>query len=141
MIFPFFEDVAIAEDTEKVFPPYKDIAWDYENNKPRMKNGDFEFATGIEAIKGWIYRTIQCTRYRHEIYSWDYGNELSDLIGKAFNALSRSEAERLIKESLLINRYITKVDVTQIEMSEGRVKIKVNVETIYGNASVSGVTS
>lgn len=119
--------------TSEEAPLYKEVAWDIANNKPLLENGEFKYVTGIEAIKSWIYRTIQTERYRHEIYSWNHASELSELIGKPFNALNKAEAERIIKESILVNPYVTDLRISNILFLEGKITIEVEVVTIYGN--------
>ncbi|WKK94831.1 DUF2634 domain-containing protein [Clostridioides difficile] len=65
-----------------------------------------------EAIKVWVYKCIKTNKNEHEIYSNDYGTELTDLIGQKYSkGLTESEASRYIKEALLMNPYILQVDV------------------------------
>ena len=87
---------------------------------------------GNEAIKIWIYKALQTPRYQYEIYTWDYGSELSSLIGKAYTkGLTRSEASRYIKEALLINPYILDVDVVSTSFDGDVLSAYVKVKTIY----------
>lgn len=39
--------------------------------------------TAIEAIKQTIYKILSTERYKHIIYSWNFGIELEDLIGNS----------------------------------------------------------
>lgn len=128
--FPFFENA--VETTEKIMPLYKDIAWDYENNKPIVIDGVFKLVTGVEAIKGWIYRIIQTERYKHEIYSWNYGSEISTIVGKTYNALNKSESERIVKECIRMNPYVTDVTIIESIFSDNKITMKFEVDTIYG---------
>lgn len=130
-IFPFFENTTV---TNEELPLYKDIAWDFENNKPILENGDFKFVTGIEAVKSWIYRTIQTERYKHEIYTWNHASELNSLIGKQFNSLNKAEAERIVKESILVNPYITDLEVIDINFLDSKITIEFIVQTVYGSS-------
>lgn len=126
-------DTNINTVTSEEAPLYKEVAWDLINNKPLLENGEFKYVTGIEAIKSWIYRTIQTERYRYEIYSWNHASELSELIGKPFNALNKAEAERIIKESILVNPYVTDLRISNVLFLEGKITIEFEVVTIYGN--------
>ncbi len=57
---------------------------------------------GKEAIKMWIYKVLRTNRYKHIIYTWDYGVELEELISRPFDrAFIESEVQRYIKEALL----------------------------------------
>ena len=40
---------------------------------------------GIQALKGWIYFALRIARYRYPIFSWKYGSELEELIGKTYD--------------------------------------------------------
>lgn len=139
-IFPFFGDIEIAEENQEL-PFYTEIKWDFENNKPFLLNGEFVKVTGNEAIKTWIIKTLQVNRYKHIIYSFDYGEELESLIGKGYSqTLINSEVARLIKECLLINPYITSVDNIKITFkNEGLLLICCDVATVYGNVNLKGV--
>ena len=54
---------------------------------------------GKEALTVWIYKTLLTKRYKHIIYSWDYGQDLEELIGQGYEkGLIRSEVERRIKD-------------------------------------------
>lgn len=130
-IFPFFENTT---STDEELPLYKEIAWDFVNNKPIIENGDFKFVTGIEAVKSWIYRTIQTERYKHEIYSWNHASELNSLIGKPFNSLNKAEAERIVRDSIIVNPYITDLEVTDIQFIDSKITIELTVQTVYGSS-------
>lgn len=134
-IFPEFDNVEINEVT---LPLYKDIAWDFINNKPLMYNNDFLIVDGNEAIKSWIYRAIRTARFRYEIYTWDFGSEIESLINQSYTkALIKSEIERYVKEALLINEYIESVDVVNISFENDVLSIDISVTTIYGEVSVN----
>lgn len=129
-IFPFFEN---TQETVQEMPLYKEVAWDYINNKPIIQDGDLKFVTGLEAVKSWIFRNIQIERYKHEIYTWNNGNELSTLIGKPFNALNKAESERIVRDSILINPYVIDVKMNDIKFADGKITMEFDVRTIYGD--------
>ena len=54
------------------------------------------YADDLDSIKQAIYLILSTERYRHIIYSWDYGVELLDLIGKPMPYVT-SEIPRRIK--------------------------------------------
>ena len=71
------------------------------------------------------------------IYSWDYGSELLDLIGKAYTpSLTKEEAKRYIKEALLINPYILEVTVIDTDFKNDLLSADIKITTIYGESEV-----
>ena len=67
-----------------------------------------------EAIKQAIIKILSTERYEHEIYSWDYGAELQDLIGQPI-AYVMSEVKDRITEALTADDRIETVDDFEIE--------------------------
>nr|DAE68294.1 MAG TPA: Protein of unknown function (DUF2634) [Caudoviricetes sp.] len=130
-LFPFIsntDDVKVDNN----FPLYREVAWDFKNNIPILENGDFKIVEGNNAIKVWVYKAILTPRYNYSIYTWDYGSELLDLIGKAYTpSLTKEEAKRLIKEALEINPYILEVEITNISFKDSLLSTTVKVKTIY----------
>lgn len=135
-LFPFFGDTQ-TEETESL-PLYTEAAWDFANNIPIVEKGDFKIVTGNEAIKTWVYKTMKTERFRYLIYSWDFGSEISSLIGQSYTPnLTKAESIRYIKEALLINPYIKEVSNVEVSFSEGRLTITAKLTTEYGTEEVS----
>ena len=135
-LFPFISNIDNVK-IDNSFPLYKEIAWDFEKDIPILENGSFKIVEGNEAIKVWIYKAILAQRYEHSIYSWDYGSELMDLIGKPYTPeLTKSEAKRYIKEALLINPYILEVNVLDVSFKDCLLSADIKVLTIYGESEV-----
>ena len=135
-LFPFISDVDNLSTNNK-YPLYKEVAWDFKSDCPILENGNFKTVEGNEAIKIWAYKALLIPRYHHVIYSWDYGSELMDLIGKAYTpSLTKSEAKRYIKEALEINPYILEVNVLDIDFKDGMLNANVKLLTIYGESEV-----
>lgn len=134
--FPFINPPP-SEINNDPLPMFREVAWDFDNDFPIIENGDFKEIEGIEAIKVWCYKAIKTNRYEHSIYSWDYGCEISELIGRGYTkGLIEAETERYIKEALLINKYIIDVSVTDITFDETLLTVTVKIETIYGEGEV-----
>ena len=130
-LFPFISN-ADEIKVDNTFPLYKEVAWNFKNNIPILENGDFKIVEGNEAIKVWVYKAILTPRYNYSIYTWDYGSELLDLVGKAYTpSLTKEEAKRLIKEALEINPYILEVEITDISFKDSLLSATVKVKTIY----------
>lgn len=135
-LFPFISN-ADEIKVDNTFPLYREIAWDFKRNIPILENGDFKIVEGNNAIKVWVYKAILTPRYNYSIYTWDYGSELLDLIGKAYTpSLTKSEAKRYIEEALLINPYISEVNVLDTDFKDGILSANVKITTIYGESEV-----
>ena len=135
-LFPF---VTYKEDVVKdnTFPLYREIAWDFKRDIPILENGDFKIVEGNEAIKVWVYKALLVPRYQYSIYSWGYGSDLMDLIGKAYTPqLTKSEAKRYIEEALKINPYILDVNVIDTDFKDSILSANVKITTIYGESEV-----
>ncbi|WP_234703494.1 DUF2634 domain-containing protein, partial [Clostridioides difficile] len=138
-IFPFIgvpEDYILPKTEE--LPIFREVAWDFEKDEPILEKGDFKIIEKKEALKVWIYKCIKTNRYEHEIYSLEYGTELSELIGQKYTkGLTESEASRFIKEALLINPYILEVSVRSANFNRDILSANVKVSTIYGEVEIN----
>lgn len=85
----------------------------------------------IDAIKQTIFLILNSERFRHEIYSWDYGVELQDLIGQQ-PSYAYLEIERLIKEALMMDGRITGVSDFQFTRNKNDVTVRFTVKTSIG---------
>ena len=137
-LFPFISNNVDEVKVNNNFPLYKEVAWDFEKDTPILENGDFKIVEGSEAIKVWAYKALLTPRYNYSVYSWDYGSELMDLVGKAYTqSLTKEEAKRYIKEALLINPYILEVTVIDTSFSNGILSADIKIVTIYGESEVT----
>lgn len=140
-IFPFMsiDEVEVnIENSNNELPMYYEVGWNYIKDEPLIENNEFVIVEGNEAIKVWIYKAIKTARYQYPIYSWDYGCEISSLIGQKYTkGLIKSEAERYIKEAILINPYVTDVKIIDINFSEDILSVSIQVDTIYGEVNVN----
>ncbi|MDX5685565.1 DUF2634 domain-containing protein [Clostridioides difficile] len=138
-IFPFIgvpEDYILPKTEE--LPIFREVAWDFEKDEPILEKGDFKIIEKKEALKVWIYKCIKTNRYEHEIYSLEYGTELSELIGQKYTkGLTESEASRFIKEALLINPYILEVNVKSANFNRDVLSANVKVSTNYGEVEIN----
>ena len=88
---------------------------------------------GIEAVIQSIYKILNTERYQHIIYSWNYGFEFEDLLGKPVD-YACVELQRRIQEALLQDDRITSVTDFKFDNSTKRtVKVTFVVHTIYGD--------
>ena len=137
-LFPFISNDIDEMKVDNIFPMYREIAWDFKRDIPILENGDLKIVEGNEAIKVWAYKALLTPRYNYSIYSWDYGSELMDLVGKAYtSSLTKEEAKRYIKEALLINPYILEVNVVDTSFNNGILSADIKIVTIYGESEVT----
>lgn len=130
MSFPF-ETEDIAEESEEIEPCEYEI--DFETGQ---LTGNKVYR--LEAIKVWIWNALRTPRYRHVVYTWDYGNEMDDVIGKGYTQdYINTELPRMIEECLLINPNITGVSDYDIELSGDKLNCSFTVKTIYGEVKES----
>ena len=92
------------------------------------------YTDDLDAIKQAIYLILSSERYQHIIYSWDYGVELLDLIGKPMPYVM-ADLPRRIKEALTQDNRIS--DVTDFEFNPKgkRLYTTFTVVTKVGNIS------
>nr|DAZ30274.1 MAG TPA: Protein of unknown function (DUF2634) [Caudoviricetes sp.] len=88
---------------------------------------------GLEAVRQAVYKVLNTERYKHVIYSSDYGVELADLFGKPMPYVI-PEIPRRIEEALLVDDRITKVDSFNLQYDkQGNVNCYFVVHSIFGN--------
>lgn len=132
-LFPEFENAVTSEEIETVeqsIPqqPTKTYYFDIETGEIRRT------IDGLEAIKQFIWKAIVTERYKHVIYSDDYGCELYSIIGMsdATDEFVQSEMERSIREALIYDDRIKDVYNIKITPDLDGVFIECTVETNEG---------
>lgn len=109
--------------------------YNYDLNTKKIGNG---FVEDNQTLKIWIHFALKTERYKHLIYSWYYGNEVNNIIGKkTTKGLFNSEVKRYIEECLLVNEYITGIQDLKIEKDGSKLTIDFTVLTIFGEVSVN----
>ena len=88
---------------------------------------------GIEAVKQMIYKTLMTDRYRFEIYDWNYGVELDDLLGKP-KEFVKAELPRRIEDALIVDDRVEEVtDFEFTDIDKTTLAVKFTVKTIFGD--------
>ena len=139
----FFPFIGVPSDyvsnIQIELPLLHEYAYDFKNNDFIIdpETNDLMVLTGAKALEVWIYKAILTDRFEYPIYSWDYGTELTDLVGQKFSkGLTEAEAFRYIKEALMINPYINDVDNLGVEFNGDTVNIKTSVDSVYGEVKI-----
>lgn len=92
------------------------------------------FIDDLESVKQAIYLILSTERYAYVIYSWDYGIELVDLIGKPI-PYCMSEIPRRVTEALLVDNRIEDVIDFEFEQKGKKLHTTFTVVTNVGNIS------
>lgn len=88
---------------------------------------------GIEAVKQMIYKTLMTDRYKFEIYDWNYGVELDDLLGKP-KEFVKAELPRRIEDALIVDDRVNEVtDFEFTDIDKNALAVKFTVKTIFGD--------
>lgn len=133
-----FPQVSVpAAGQSQSLPLYRDVRMDYETGRPMWESGNPVMVTGLEAVKGWAWRAIGTARYRYPCFSWSYGCELEALTGQPYQAdTKRSEAERYVREALLVSPYIQSVRVSDTRFEGSTLHMTVELTTVYGRETL-----
>lgn len=103
------------------------------------KKGQNLMVTENEALKVWIYKAILTERYRYLAYDDSYGITIEPYQGRTPN--SRYTADQIsqnIREGLLINPYIARINHIDVEKREyDDLIITVDVTSIYSEESLT----
>ncbi len=94
------------------------------------------YINNIEAIQQAIYKVLSTEKYEYPIYSFNYGIELENLIGKDAIYV-KIEMKRRIQECLLQDERIKSVDNFQFTVTGDEILCTFDVSSIYGNLIIT----
>lgn len=133
-LFPFVTDEEIAQVTPEV------IASSIREYELDFKTGRLtgRIVTGVDALCVWAYLALKAKRYRWVIYSWQYGEEYTNLIGYSFDEdYLYSEVKRYIEECLFVNEHITGIEALTVNQVNEMLYIRFRMVTDVGSKEVS----
>ncbi|MEC0310191.1 DUF2634 domain-containing protein [Paenibacillus lautus] len=87
---------------------------------------------GLAAIQQAVFKVFQTDRFWYDIYSFDYGHELTLLLGSSPEFV-QSEATRMIQEALLPDDRIDSVENVEAVINGDQITIRFTVVTVYGS--------
>lgn len=87
---------------------------------------------GIEAVAQAIEIILNVERYAYLIYSWDFGVEFSDLIGKD-PSYACPEIARRVKDALMQDERIKDVDGWSFSRDRHSIAASFTVHTVFGD--------
>jgi len=111
VIFPDWGTLPPEEGED--LPLLVEWAVDWEAGRFALRNGAFYTVSGLEALKIWTARALrpESRRFLYTAWSWDYGNELEELLGGCVDqGILESRLRQYIREALLASPYISAVD-------------------------------
>lgn len=117
--------ILTEEITEQTYPTktYKAVVG---------KNRISGYTDDLDAVAQTVYLILSTERYQHIIYSWDYGVELLDLIGKPMPYVM-SEVPRRITEALTQDDRIEDVTDFEFAVKGKQLHVKFTVISNVGN--------
>ena len=117
--------ILTEEITEQVYPnkTYKIII-----DKDRISG----YADDLAAVAQAAYLILSTERYQYPIYSWDYGVELVDLIGKPMPYVM-SEIPRRITDALTQDNRINEVVDFEFKPKGKQLYVKFTIVSNIGN--------
>ena len=92
----------------------------------------------IQAVEQAVFLILNVERYQWLIFSWNYGVELHNLIGKD-PEYCLPEIERRVREALLQDDRITTIQDFQFEINKKQVLATFTVVSIFGEINVEKV--
>ena len=136
-LFPLIEAPDQAGLGTGALPLYREVAWDFDADRPRWRGGSPVWVTGAQAVATWAWNALHAVRGHLVLFTRNYGCELQELTGRPYTAeVKEAEAVRYVQECLKVNPYIN--DVTQISasFSGSTLSLQCVVSTIYGEVNV-----
>lgn len=133
MIFPDWGQPQAASVSSEL-PLFQEWDMDWERGAFALQNGQPYLVSGDQALKIWVRRALhmQSQRFEYTAWSFDYGNELSSLLGYAGNrGILESLLCRYIREALLISPYIREVGGFSFSYQDSKAIAAFSVTTIY----------
>ncbi len=89
----------------------------------------------LDALRQAIYKMLNTERYEYPIYSFSYGIDLTDLIGKG-RTYVQIELKRRIKECLLKDDRIQSVSNFNFVVFGDEMLCEFDVQSIYGELTI-----
>lgn len=103
-------------------------------------------ADGTEAYRQWAHKALLVPRYRHPIYSRNYGQEFEELLRRNFTRPgNESEIKRMVTETLMVDPRTSSLENFVFDWQEDAVYFTFAVTTAQGeqildSSQVKGVS-
>ena len=128
-LFPFATDTEVSLATPEVTASsIREYEIDFKSGRLTGR-----IVEGVDALCVWAYLALKAWRYHWVIYSWEYGNEVYDLIGNYYSEeYLLSECERYTEECLFENEHITDIEDLEVSQIKDVLTIKFKMITDVG---------
>lgn len=95
---------------------------------------------GSKAVAVWAWNALMYPRYRYELTSFQYGCELSDLIGQVMSAEEASMlAEPIVRDAFLPNEFIEDIADFNCNIDGDKLTISLRLITPFGEEEMNDV--
>ncbi|GKH50370.1 hypothetical protein CE91St46_14810 [Eubacteriales bacterium] len=133
-LFPFATDEEITLVTSDVTASsIREYELDFDTGRLTGR-----IVTGVDALCVWAYLALKAKRYKWVIYSWQYGEEYTNLIGYSFDEdYLYSEVKRYIEECLFINEHITAIEDLTVTQVREKLYVRFRMVTDVGSKEVA----
>ncbi len=109
----------------------KSPRFDFEAGDFVIDPKDLTLVEGLENLKQWIRKALGTPRYAHPIYTWQFGNEIFDLIGTSLMTSSaKALVNQFVREALLIDPRIKEISNVETSIEEGNLYVSFTVTTV-----------
>lgn len=138
-IFPAAEE-GQAEEVQEIADSVvlREYAWDFIRNDFIFENGRQKVAEGLEALKIWAYKALVTERYKYLAYSWDYGQEIANLIGSNISSdFVKSEVKRYIEEAFSVNPHIKGIKNLSTAIEEDKISVDFTILSDLGEVGIN----
>lgn len=99
-------------------------------------SGKLVEAEPFEAWVDWCNKALRTTRYKHLIYSADYGQEFEDLLRRHLTReANESEIKRMVTECLMVNPYTDRVENFKFQWTGDEVRFTFDIYNILGEGT------
>lgn len=133
-LFPFATDTEIQLASPTVTPTsIREYGINFDTGRLTGK-----IVTGVDALHVWAYLALKARRYRWVIYSWQYGEEYTSLIGYSYDKdYLYSEVKRFIEDCLFVNEHIIGIQDLEVTQEKELLQIKFTMVTDVGSKEVA----
>jgi len=104
------------------------LTWKLDFDKGRVTGK----VDGLDAVRQTVFKVLQTDRFWYDVYSFDYGHELTRLLGNSPEFV-QSEATRMLSEALLQDDRIQAVQSVTVDITGDQMTLKFTVVTKYGS--------
>ena len=87
---------------------------------------------GQEAMKQAVLLCLSTPRFKHEIFSWNYGAELEPLLGTSNSVLTQVKIQEAIRDALIQDDRITDVNAFSFARQGETMTVSFQVNTTEG---------